>query len=127
MFCHDSDKTIFFVATSRQGRLIDTKKNEEFSFDLNFDFENFKAIVFDEDKQDFYLLTNRYEEKLGLYLIIFNKQTPQDFKFLIKWEMRLDIGDCDIFILKTGAFKEMICSYKTIYLNIFNVLHIDIC
>jgi hypothetical protein len=115
------------VATSRQGRLIDTKKNEEFSFDLNFDFENFKAIVFDEDKQDFYLLTNRYEEKLGLYLIIFNKQTPQDFKFLIKWEMRLDIGDCDIFILKTGAFKEMICSYKTIYLNIFNVLHIDIC
>lgn len=124
IFVPNSDNTIFFVASSKQGRIVNIKTLDEFSFDLNFDLENFKQVVYDEEKKNFFVLANRYEEKLGLFLIVFNEKSPQDFKFLIKWNLRLDIGDSDMYILRCAdkGYKELIVSYKIIYLNIYNVL-----
>lgn len=76
IFVPNSDNSIYFVATSKQGRIINTKTLDEFSFDLNFDLENFKQVVYDEEKKNFFVLANRYEEKLGLFLIVFNEKSP---------------------------------------------------
>ena len=51
-----------------------------------------------------------------------------DARFFIKYKNKLDIGDADIYILrsKKNRLKEIVISYKTIYINTFNVLVMDI-
>lgn len=61
-----------------------------------------------------------------------NEKNPKDFKFLTKWKNKLDIGDANIFVLrhhnkeKTQFYKELVISYKTIYINTYNVTVMDI-
>ena len=56
-----------------------------------------------------------------------NMWNPSDFKFLIKWKNKLDIGDATIYILKSKEnFKELILSFKTIFVNIYNIFVMDI-
>jgi len=47
---------------------------------------------------------------------------------LLKWRTKLNIGDVDMYILETAGkgYRELIASYKTIYLNTYNVLSLDI-
>ena len=49
-------------------------------------------------------------------------------KFLIKWKNRLDIGDPNMVILRNHdtKIKELIVSYKTIFMNTYNVICMDI-
>ena len=58
-----------------------------------------------------------------------DEHNPQnDFKFLTKYKNKLDIGDCKLFVMrsKVNKLKELIISYKTIYINTFNVVIMDI-
>lgn len=61
-----------------------------------------------------------------------NETDPEQFKFLTKWKNKLDIGDASFFVLrhgnskKTKNFKELVISYKTIYINTYNVTIMDI-
>ena len=47
------------------------------------------------------------------------------FKFMIAINNNLDIGDVNMSIMRgvdaTGAFKELVCGYKTIYINLYNL------
>jgi hypothetical protein len=53
---------------------------------------------------------------------------------LTSWRHNLDIGDANIFILTgqdhkvggSGHFKELVVSYKTIYINTFNIVLTDL-
>ena len=47
----------------------------------------------------FYLLANKYEEKLGLFLIRFNTKDLKDYTFVLKWKNKLDFADADVFIV----------------------------
>ena len=49
-------------------------------------------------------------------------------QFLIKWKNKLDIGDPNIYVLrnKQKGLKELIVSYKTIFINTYNVIVMDI-
>jgi len=53
---------------------------------------------------------------------------PTKSKFLIKWKNKLDIGDPNIFVMRNYAkkLKELIISYKTIFINTYNVVCMDI-
>lgn len=53
---------------------------------------------------------------------------PYNSKFLIKWKNKLDIGDTNIYVLRNieKGIKEIIISYKTIFINTFNVVVMDI-
>jgi hypothetical protein len=55
-------------------------------------------IIYDDDDQMFYILTNKYEEKLGFFVLKIKEGSPynQDNSFLIKWKNKLDIGDTNI-------------------------------
>lgn len=67
-------------------------------------------------------------EKLGFFVIKMNDQIPEQHSFLIKWKNKLDIGDTNMFILrnKEKGFKELIVSYKSIYINVYNIVCMDI-
>ena len=53
---------------------------------------------------------------------------PHNSKFLIKWKNKLDIDDTNIYVLRNieKGIKEIIISYKTIFINTFNVVVMDI-
>ena len=53
---------------------------------------------------------------------------PYKAKFIIKWMNKLDIGDTNIDFLvdKAQGIKEMILSFKMIYINTYNVIIFDV-
>lgn len=53
---------------------------------------------------------------------------PNNFKWILKWKNKLDIADADLFIIrnKGSDYRELVISYKTIYINTYNVKVIDI-
>ena len=73
-------------------------------------------------------MANRYHDKLGFFVIVFYEENPDDFHFLINYKNKLDIADANIMVLRNmnKMYKELILSYKTIYLNTFNITVLDI-
>ena len=83
------------------------------------------------------VLANKFDEKLGFFVVKMPEKGPDSndgIKFLIKWKNKLDIGDTNMYILRTkknsedgeGGLKELIISFKTIYINTYNVVCMDI-
>ena len=89
-------------------------------------------MIFDEEEGQFYIMSNKYDEKLGLYLIKFDEFNPDDFSFFLKFSNKISIGNADIVINEgihevTGNhYKELIVSYKTIYMNTYSIRVFDI-
>ena len=56
--------------------------------------------------------------------------SPSNCKFLIKWKSNLQIGDVDLQIYynknDNGLCKELIVSYKSIYINTLNIIIMDL-
>ena len=78
----------------------------------------------------FYILANKYDRKLGFFLIRINENDPQDYNFVIKLKHKLDIQDAAIFVMRhcnnDEWYKELIVAYKTIYNNTYTINVIDI-
>jgi len=49
-------------------------------------------------------------------------------EFIINMGNKLDIADANMFVLKneTHGYKELIVSYKTMYINTFNCMVVDL-
>lgn len=73
-------------------------------------------------------MANKYRKKLGLFIIRIEEEHPENYDFLLKLKNKLDIGDANIEVHKCPIknYKELIVSYKTIYMNTFNVTVLDI-
>ena len=96
---------------------------------MHFNLNSIKGLTYDEEDKKFYLLFNKYQEKLGLYLMQIDELIPEkDYKFIIKWTNKLDIADAKCVILENKAYgyKELIISFKTIYVNTYTVQILDI-
>ena len=110
----------------------DKKHCQEVDLDELYDIGAMKEIIYDFEDSVFYILANKFEEKLGFFILRMNEKDPADFKFLTKWKNKLDIGDANIFVLrhsnkdKSQHYKELVISYKTIYINTYNVTVMDI-
>lgn len=86
---------------------------------------------FDEEDELFYFLANKKDGVIGFYLVKFDMMNPMDFTYLTMWRHKLDIGDANINILRgcneaIGNFKELIVGYKTININTYSLVVIDI-
>jgi hypothetical protein len=98
------------------------------------DITDIKFILYDEEDKRFYVLCNRKAGVIGFFLFQFSEKDPKDFKYLTMWRHQLDIDDATMAISRgsdkrsgeDGAFKELIISYKTIYINTFNVVIKDL-
>jgi hypothetical protein len=82
------------------------------------------------EDQEFYFLCNYKEGNLGFFLIRFPQDDPTKRVFLTMWRHNLDIGDASMFISRGtndhGDYKELICGYKTISINTYNTVVLDI-
>lgn len=70
-----------------------------------------------------YLLANKYQDRLGVFLIRFSELDPGNYNFFLKFKNKLDIADADIAVLrcKDSMLKELVVSYKTIHSNVYTV------
>ena len=79
-------------------------------------------------------MANKYRDRLGLYVVKFNEDDPDDYHFVIKHNNKLEINDGNIFVMRSlglgkdgnSHYKELVLSFKTIYMNSFNITVLDI-
>ena len=71
---------------------------------------------------------------LGFFVIKFLEEDPDDFYFIIKLKNKLEINDANIFVMRTfgqgpdksNNYKELVLSFKSIYLNSYSITVLDI-
>ena len=57
-----------------------------------------------------------------------SEEDPNDYQFFLKWKNKLDIGNADVQIIKNkdSKYKELLVSYKSIYMNTYTLYILDI-
>jgi len=85
-------------------------------------------VIHDHEEGYFYVLANKYQERLGLFMIRIDEANPSNHRFFIKWKNKLDISDADLYFHRDPEqkCKELIVSYKTIFVNTYSVYVINI-
>lgn len=127
-FKSNVEQDILLVASQEDCIYINLKDQIEVDVDRNYSVSAIKEIIYDHEDGVFYMLANKFEEKLGFFVFTLQEKDPYQSKFYIKYKNKLDIGDCDINVLRDidTKVKELVISYKTIYINTYNVIVIDI-
>ena len=74
------------------------------------------------------MLANKYDGKLGQFIIRFDENNPERKQFLLRVKNKLDCGDVSIYVHrdKVKNTKELIVGFKTIYMNTYSILVMDI-
>ena len=111
---------------------VDYENDIEVNVGENEGISAIQKVIYHERR--FYILANKYEGKLGFYLMSINIDRPDDeCDFIINWDNKLDIGDVDMNILRekdaNGNDYENECivaSFKCIGINTYNVCVIDL-
>jgi hypothetical protein len=89
------------VASPEDCIYIDMEKETELDVDQQYQVSAIKEIIYDEEDKLFYFLSNKFDEKLGFFVFSIAENDPLDCRFFIKYKNKLDIGDADIFILRS--------------------------
>ena len=61
--------------------------------DQEFKVDNFKNVCYDSEDKMFYVIVNKFEEKLGVFLIKFEEKNPLNYSFFLKYKNKLDISN----------------------------------
>ena len=63
-------------------------------------------------------------------MIKFAWNDPKNFVFLTMWRHNLNVGDANMYLSRgtnsNGPFKELICGFKTISINTYSTMVIDL-
>ena len=70
---------------------------------------------------------------MGIFILKVDANDPYPYpgavnsSFILKWKKQLEIGDCDISILRDveRGYKEIVIAFKTIYINVYTIMVID--
>ena len=100
-------------------------------FNELYGVQSIKSILYDREDEAFYFLCNKRNGFIGFYLYKFSERDPEDYTILTSWRHNLSIGDANIFLSrgytkKNKRFKELICGYKTIFINTYNTVVLDL-
>jgi len=127
-FLMNDDQSICVVGSETDGLYYNRRTNQYVDLDEEYQISNIKEIYHDHEERVFYMLANKYQEKLGIFLIVFNEKDPSRHQFILRWKNKLDISDANVFIVrnKKKKFKELVVSFKTIFINVYNVCVMDI-
>ena len=88
--------------------------------------------MYDSEDGSFYIVVNKYQEKLGFYVCRFDERNIESMDFLVRWQNKLDIDNCHLNMTWSNApkgkstFKELIIGFKQIFVNTYNIFVIDI-
>ena len=107
---------------------IRTPKNPiEIDLDEKFQIGLIKQIIFVSLTKSFYIITNRYKEMLGFYVLKFLEHDPDQYSFLMRDKNKLDIENADMFInYRSKDSRELIISYKSIFINTYTIAVLDL-
>jgi hypothetical protein len=116
------------VASPEDIIYINLKDKSDVDIDDTYKVKAIKEIIYDYEDGVFFILANKLDEKLGFFVFTIEQKNPLKHKFYIKYRNKLDIGDTDISVLRDAKnrVKELIISYKTIYINTYNIIVLDI-
>ena len=105
-----------------------TEGSKFYDFDKDLEIESIKSLTYDPVEQDYYIMCNKFQEKLGFFVLRINAKDTDNFEFLIKWKNKLDINDTSMFICRNeqSGYKELVTGFKSIYINCYNLFCIDI-
>jgi hypothetical protein len=125
----DKTQTKVIVASTDDVLWIDIANRVELDIDNEYQIRDIKSILFIEDK--FYVLANKYQRKLGYFLLEIDVNLDQSLKkgkgvrYVIKWENKLEIDDASLqYIKKEKEFgRNIVVSYKSIHINSINQAH----
>ena len=124
----NEQQNLMIISSAEDGVYIDMQRKQEIDLDDKFNIGCIKEIIHDQEDRVFYILANKYDEKLGFFLIKMSESDTNKFSFLTKYKNKLDIGDATVSVLRDRekGYKELVLSYKTIYINTYNVHVMDI-
>lgn len=122
----NTDQDVLIVSSEYNAIFININDNYEMDMDEVLNVQHVKNLVFDGYDNSFYLVSNKYKEKLGLYLVKVFQDEPTSYQFILKWKNKLSIDDVSISLINNQEQSEMIISYKSIYINTQNVIVADI-
>ena len=116
------------VSSPEDAIYVNLRTNEEFDLDDLTGIGLLKQIIYEKKSKSFFLLANSLEGRLGFFVLKFPEDDPNNVVYLMRYLNKLDIGDPNMFILrnKEKGFKELIVSYKSIYINVYNIVCMDI-
>ena len=111
------------IASLTDGIFYNHRTEEFVDLDDLYQISSIKEIIYDSDDRMVYILANKYQDKLGVFIVRFSELDPNNFNFFLKFKNKLDIADADIAVLRCNEtkLKELIVSYKTIHSNIYTV------
>jgi hypothetical protein len=91
------------ISSQEDGIYKDMRNGTEIDLDEKFNIGIIKEIIHDDEDECFYLVANKYDEKLGFFIVRMSDSDPiGDFKFLTKYKNKLDIGDCKLSVMRSG-------------------------
>lgn len=127
-FQMNEQQNLMIISSAEDGVYIDMQRKQEIDLDDKFNIGSIKEIIHDQEDSVFYILANKYDEKLGFFLIKMSDSDTDNRTFLTKYKNKLDIGDASVSVLRDRehGYKELVISYKTIYINTYNVHVMDI-
>ena len=115
-------------ASTHNGVYVNLIDDYCIDMDKEFRIADIREIIYDSEDRNFYLLSNKHKGKIGIYVAKIFESDPYKNSFLIRWKTLLEIGDCNIFVMRNEQmnYKELIISYCSIYVNTHNVIVMDI-
>ena len=127
----NTDQTKFILTSSQDCLYVDIEKKIEIDLDDREEVANIQAIHACDEF--FYVFANKKSDRLGYYFFSINIERPEeDIDYFINWTNKLDIACCDLNVLKEWCparqkyLKSIIMSFKSIGINTYNVVVIDI-
>ena len=94
------NQTVSIIASADDGIYYNHKTDAFRDLDDKFKISSIKAIIHDMEDNRFYILANKFHQKLGIFLVMFDEAKPNQYKFLLKWKNRLDIDNAGIYIIR---------------------------
>ena len=68
-FKTNSDQSIFLLSSAEDGTYVDYLQKIEVDINDELGIEVIKEIVYDDEDSTFYVLANKFEEKLGFFVV----------------------------------------------------------
>ena len=88
------------LASLNDGLWYSEHNHEEVDIDLLLEIDIIKCLIFDEEDNEFYILSNKKKGFIGFFLTTFHEVNPYDHTDLTMIKNRLDIDSVNLFILR---------------------------
>lgn len=78
----DPEQNVYTIASALDGVYINLKKKQYVDLDELYSIDQIRSIIYDAEDEEFYILTNCKEEKIGFYLLKYPKDDPTKSVYL---------------------------------------------